>query len=249
MCAIYFRLEVALSKFIYFESYYDFKIEGMRCFTNRCKSISARIVGAISIFVMVLGLCTAVLGAIAMTKVAKKSKWGSLSTLGSSGLGIAILILGLVVILVGCFGFATCRWKRVWFTAPFVLLSLIVAVVLMILGILMLQSASSIDDTSAAFCRGINHISSNGLNDFNIDYNNAVQNFVCSEQCPCYEGKNKTNLELWASVQESELNAWNRTLLKTSGKKSYLPLVFTSDTNAAFGSWKECYEKVLKPKF
>lgn len=102
-------------------------------------------------------------------------------------------------------------------------------------------------DTAGLMCNSFQQVVKGGQNKLNIDYNNAVQNYVCSQQCPCYEGPNKENLDLWTKIGESEFNVWNRTKVTNSNNKAFTPIVFTPKKEASYGSWLECYNKLLKP--
>jgi tetrahydromethanopterin S-methyltransferase subunit C len=64
----------------------------------------------------------------------------------TSGFGTGVLIVGAVAFLVGILGCLTCKCKKVCFTLPFIILTLIIGLVLLILGLLLLGAASTLVD-------------------------------------------------------------------------------------------------------
>jgi ABC-type transport system involved in multi-copper enzyme maturation permease subunit len=214
----------------------------MACYSDKVKSIAAKVVGAISVVVVIAGIICIILGAIQMGSVQKPDNWSGMPAFDQSGLGIGILVLGAIALLTGLCGFATCKCKKPCFTIPFILLTLVIGVIVLIIGLLILGAAKGlVDDAQAKLCDAVSV--SEGGKEVSYKYNQAVQNFVCSQTCPCPTGANGEIEKMWTTMDEATFNEWNRTKKATADTaKGYAPLIFTSDTTKSFASWRDCYE-------
>lgn len=216
----------------------------MVCYSNKTKSLAAKIVGVISVLVVILGLITAILGALQMGVVQKPNKWAGIEAFDESGFGTGVLILGAIAILTGLLGCATCKCKKVCFTIPFGILSFVAGLVLLILGLVLLGVASELVDKAQ---EGICKVSSKSNANIAQSYNDAVELYVCSEICPC-DTKNK---ELWSKIDEKTYNEHKRTnkaeLTPADVSAGRVKMVWADPaTVTVYNSWKACYEGVLK---
>lgn len=120
----------------------------MVCYSDRCKSISVKIVAVVSVIITILGLITAVLGAMQMgvVNLDKPVSWAGLPAIDQSGFGLGIMVVGAFAFLTGLLGCCTCKCKKACFTIPFVILSLILGLVLLIVGLLLIGVASTFVD-------------------------------------------------------------------------------------------------------
>lgn len=156
-----------------------------------------------------------------------------------------MLILGAVAILVGLLGCATCKCKKPCFTIPFIILTLVAGLVLLILGLVLLGAANQLVDKAQD---GVCKISENSNANIAENYNKAVEVYVCSEICPCDE-KNK---ELWSKIDEKVYNDHKRSnkaeLTEADKKAGFTKMIWLPSTETVYNSWKACYEGVLKAK-
>ena len=83
----------------------------------------------------------------------------------------------------------------------------------------------------------------------------AVNQWLCTDSCECFEGPNGETKDLWESYGEEYLNSFGRTtesgIIDCKGK-SCRPLKWTADRNLAINSFSECYESSFKnlwPRF
>jgi hypothetical protein len=111
----------------------------MVCYSDKIKSLATKVVAVVSGIVILMGLLTAIFGAIQMGVVQKPNEWSGVGAFDQSGLGTAVLILGALVILVGLLGCATCKCKKACFTIPFVILTMIFGIILLIVGLIMMS--------------------------------------------------------------------------------------------------------------
>lgn len=217
----------------------------MACYSDKVKAIAAKVVGAISVIIVIVGIISVILGAIQMGAVQKPNSWSGIDAFDQSGLGIGILVLGAIAILIGLCGFLTCKCKKPWFTVPFMLLTFVIGVIILIIGLVILGAAAGlVDDLQAKLCQSISQ-SANG-SQLSYKYNQAVQNFVCSQTCPCPAGDNNEIEKLWTTMDEATFNEWNRTKKSTAeAAKGYAPLIFSKNATGSYASWRDCYDKVL----
>lgn len=87
--------------------------------------------------------------------------------------------------------------------------------------------------------------------ELNNEFQNLVNLWMCTTDCPCYRGKNNENFEVWQQMKANELAQYSRNMdtkiIKVNGVNTY-PFAWTSDTSQAVSSFRECYEKVLVPQ-
>lgn len=79
-----------------------------------------------------------------------------------------------------------------------------------------------------------------------------MQNYVCSELCPCPVGAENANKLLWESYDDAIFTEWKRTKASTVSEAEktagVTKLWWTEDETKAYGTWRDCYNKVLKPR-
>lgn len=186
-----------------------------------------------------------------MGVVSKPNKWTGVEAFNESGFGTGVLILGAIAILVGLLGCATCKCKKACFTIPFVILTLIIGLVLLIIGVVLMGAAGDfIDKAQKRICE-VTASSNNALAE---NYNNAVEIFVCSKACPCPQGEGGATKTLWSNVPVETYTAHKRvkageTMTSAQSKEGFTDMVWAdATTTKTYASWKVCYEGVLKPE-
>jgi len=115
----------------------------MACYSNSCKSNSAKIVMVISFMILILGVVTAIFGAIQMGVVQKKDTFTS-AEIDLSGFGNGVLGLGLLTILLSVFGLLTAKYKKAYFSIPFIISTLIAGIIFLILATFILGLGSAV---------------------------------------------------------------------------------------------------------
>lgn len=221
----------------------------MACYSNKTKAYSAKFVAVVSILITILGIITAALGSIQMGVVQRKNEWANIEALDVSGFGTGVLILGAFCVILGLLGCATFKCKKPFFAIPFIILSMIVGLILLILGVIIMGFAGELVDTVQ---NKICQVGDNQYQNLANKYNDAIQKYVCSEMCPCPLGEDGANQKLWERYDENTFNEWGRTKKSNNGnsdtQNSYQPLFWEADTNKSYGSWRECYDQVIEPQ-
>ena len=84
------------------------------------------------------------------------------------------------------------------------------------------------------------------------DFQNLVNIWMCSPDCKCYSGEGQKVQKMWSDYGDQKLlpykrNAGTKNTFNDAGEILF-PLKWTNDPSDAYNTFKECYEKVLKPK-
>jgi len=164
-------------------------------------------------------------------------------------LGLGILILGSIIVLISLLGCATGKWKKPYFAVPFIILTLIIGIAILVIGIVITFASTIISDLSSEACNNYSE---------QIDYNSVVSKYVCSKTCPCPTGEDDFNKNLWSSYDYSMFNKYFRSKdeasMSVDEKNEYetngdyaevTPLVF-KNTGTTYSNWVDCYNEVLK---
>lgn len=122
---------------------------------------------------------------------------------------------------------------------------MILGLILLILGVVIIGFAGElVDTTQKTICEA--DASSN--QDIANKYNEAVQQYVCSEICPCPAGNDSATQKLWSTYDEASFNEWGRTKkTENQGENKGLYWVLPTETDKkSYATWRECYDGVLK---
>lgn len=77
-------------------------------------------------------------------------------------------------------------------------------------------------------------------------YNDVVEQVVCSEACPCPAGEDGVFQKKWEAYGEDVFNKYGRTIKNTD---KMTKMKWESDSNKkTYDSWRKCYDGVLKAK-
>lgn len=119
----------------------------MVCYSDKCKAVCAKVIMVVSIILVILGIVTAIFGAMQDKSVQDKLNLGpdfSLPSINNQMLSLGVTILGVIAIVVGILGLLVARFKNCCVTVPFMLLSLIIGLVLLIFGIFVIGAANNL---------------------------------------------------------------------------------------------------------
>jgi hypothetical protein len=127
-----------------------------------------------------------------------------------SGFGIAVIILGIVCLIVGCLGVTTAKVRGFCLGTFFLLASLIMGCAFLIVGIIMsgFLDKSTLENFRDRAC--VNYFSETGP-----QYLAAVDKQMCSLECPCDRGDGQEYQDLWSSYSDDYLRQFNRTVNMT----------------------------------
>jgi hypothetical protein len=164
-----------------------------------------------------------------------------------SQLGQGVLVLGIFAVITGLFGVGAGRFQKLSFTIPFSLLSLVFGILLIIFGSLTVQVT---DEVLATVKNDICAVNGTAL--FK-EYNEAVNRFMCSDICPCYEGvENATRLK-WNEQGNAYFLGFERATVenitniqKLRPNLNLTPMIFTDNIDESFETWEECYTYKMK---
>lgn len=203
-------------------------------------------VGVLSFLLLSGGIVTFTLGIVVVNTVRIDNEWTQLPPTDNPGLGSLMVIFGFLTFFVGVLGIYSYRMRMRKYVIRFIIAAAITGSVLVTVGKLLFQGGHLNSDVIEMLCKGADNWKGPEQNNLNVEYNKAVQNYVCSEQCPCWTGLDNMYVKLVSNVSEPVLNSWNRTMDLNSTNPDYSPIVFREAKNQSFHSWKDCYERVLK---
>jgi len=66
----------------------------------------------------------------------------------------------------------------------------------------------------------------------------AINGNMCTLMCPCYEGEEGENKEIYDNMSETDLNSFNRTNDESTAE--YIKLIWSNDPAYSFESLEEC---------
>ena len=159
----------------------------MVCYSGKIKALAAKVVLGISVVLGLLGLISAVLGAMNNDFVMAKTNLGGyeLQAINTASLSTAIIALGIFAMITGCLGCFASKKKNPLYTIPFMVLTLVVGLALVIVGFLVFGFGQDIAEKGTiAACAKINK----AQNPLPQQYDKFVSKILCSEACPCWSG-------------------------------------------------------------
>ena len=226
------------------------------CYNDNIKRMCVKVVGAISILLCIVGLITVILGSVAMGLVQKPNNFIPAFQFDQSGLGLGIMALGALTIVTAIIGCGVIKFKTPWCGIPFVILTFLFALILIIVAFIALAVSGPIVKTlKAQVC------ASGQAGKLQTNYNSAISKYVCSQTCPCPEGDGQEYKTLWESYGNGFFTAFNRQKnfntmskseqdsFKNNGDRADVtPMVFVGSDKTSYSSWEECYDGVLKPE-
>ena len=169
----------------------------MACYKNETKHKCSKVVMIISVVAIVMGLLTAIFGFMksgGADKLVAKAEEASGKESGVSmskdlniptnaAIGALIIIGGIMTIVTGVFGGLTVKFKKVYFAVPFVAMSFIVALLLLIGAAIALAGSGEL---VVEACNFLEKDEDFGMKPA-LMYTNIVETNMCSDVCPCDE--------------------------------------------------------------
>ena len=145
-------------------------------------------------------------------------------------------------VLVLVFGFSASQCRKSATAGTYIVIALIS-------GLLMLHSA----DLASKYENIVDDVCSNAalVGDINSHYQELVNLWMCTPDCKCYSGENGEIKDLWMSYGDPVLSLYKRnaqTKMATVDNKVTYPFKWSDDKENSVSSFKECYDKILKPK-
>ena len=174
----------------------------MACYSNETKHKCAKIVIYISVVVLLLGLLTAIFGFMQSSAGKEYATEYGVSFDISGGFAVGTIIGGILCIITGVLGLLTGKFKKAIFTIPFLVMSFLIFILLVVAGGIMAGGEEAIteivDKACAAKPQGFDQ-STKEL--FESQLSTLVDAQMCTDVCPCDEAAEAT----WNSVSSSDL--------------------------------------------
>lgn len=148
--------------------------------------------------------------------------------------GGAVLVLAL----------PTARWRSPCFSLIFIFGCLTAAVGMLWTGMLITGQIETMvsREEICALQRAL---------DLKDEVQELVNRWMCTSDCPCYNGASNATMETWAAYSTQELAPFFRTvgskIVRVDGVE-LLPFKWTSERSLAKHTFRQCYEEVLIPK-
>lgn len=146
------------------------------------------------------------------------------------------LAMGAIVLLTSVLGCATGKFKKPCFALPFIILTAIMGLILLIVGAVALSSGEVFQKVKDEACAQDSTIQN--------QYKNTVDRYVCSQECPCPAGENDQIKKLWRSLPQSVLRDNGRKKDEGTAGGEH-PLVFKNDGDT-YSTFVECYQAKLR---
>jgi len=132
----------------------------MACYSNACKHRSSKCVFFVGGILIIMGLVTAVVGFLLtgdedIQKVLENEWIKKMNIKGmdaTSGFSTAIIIGGAFAVITGFLGLATGKFKKFCFTLPFMILSFLIGLLLVISGLIALAVLADKSELEEIFC-------------------------------------------------------------------------------------------------
>lgn len=76
-------------------------------------------------------------------------------------------------------------------------------------------------------------------------YNNAISRWVCSTECPCWEGENKSIENTWKDYKDKKDNFYKEAG-RSWKKEESNPIIWSATQEGTYKTFQECYNGVIK---
>jgi len=194
-----------------------------------------------------LGVITIGLGIMQMGVVQKPFPKYIKLEIDESGLGMGVLLLGVVSFLVGVLGCLVCKFKKPCFAVPYIILTGIIGLVMLIIGIVALGvAADAVEQVKDKACAESDSLVAK--------YAEVISDNMCTDTCMCYSGPSNSNKDLWEGYGDEYLTTFGRSTEATNAVANanstvtIQPLIFNNaNSTNTVQSWEECYTNVLEP--
>jgi len=228
----------------------------MACYSNETKHKCAKIVLFVSIFIGLLGLATTIFGVL-QTGAGQEytTKYGNMDLKGS--FGAITIVAGILALLTGVLGCLTGKFKKFFFTLPFIIMCVILFILCVIAGALMAGDKSTLQKAVDEGCSQ-KYQGETFQNLIKGQYQSLVDSKLCTDFCECTDAAKQK----WESYPNDQLKAnFSRAhdplasettaYTQATDKLQYdgvIPMYFSSDSSSSkfVKNYKECYDKQLK---
>lgn len=128
-------------------------------------------------------------------------------------LAVPIIAFGILIIVIGLLGCATCKFKNPCFAVPFGALTFIFGVLLLIFAAFALGGdavTAAVFNDSTGICKPE---AGKKLSKFDQLYKENVDNLMCTDTCPCYDKDDDGNKRYPFTLNDDHLRTrYGRTL-------------------------------------
>lgn len=166
------------------------------CVSEKTYKRSVTVVTVISVIVGLIGFILAIFGVFQMGVVQKDEVIKSdfeVPGLDESGFGVGLLLLGIFAIILAVLGCLAAKKLTNCFTIPYIVLTFLVGLIILILALVVLGAGSKyVDKFQEKGCKKLTK-----KTEITEAYNNAISKWVCSDECPCWSGPDKSTEKLW----------------------------------------------------
>lgn len=169
----------------------------MACYSDRTKKCCSVTIIIVSFILFILGVVILLIGGVALKFLAIPEdidfeKFMPGVKIDNNTISVAILAVGGAVMSLSILGCLVVKCKNPFFATPFILLTFVLGSALVLTGTMIFMAKTSIPTTlKEAVCEKGSFA--------NLDFDEAVTKYVCSEICPCPEGPSGDWKTLWNS--------------------------------------------------
>lgn len=179
----------------------------MGIYSNEMKQKCSKVVLIIGVVAGICGVLTLAFGAMQMGAGKEyTSDYGSFDVQG--GFAIGTIAAGILCIVTGVLGCLTGKFKKPFFTIPFIVLAILIAIFLFVAAAVMGGGEDQLKELVDEGCnKQIKELDNKSTRELlKGNYENLVDLNMCSDNCPCPEEVEST----WESVSSSRLSEAGR---------------------------------------
>ena len=169
----------------------------MACFTNKCKACCTKVVMIVSVIMFLLGVLVAIFGSMQMGVVPDSIKTGEMAKAMKAlpdmkSFGLGILICGVFIVLTGLLGCMTAKTKKACFACIFIICTMVLGLVCLIFSAITLGDLGKYKDK---VCGAAGNV-------LKGQFNEVVNNKMCTNDCRCDPGPDDFNLNMWVKYKD-----------------------------------------------
>jgi len=216
----------------------------MGCFSNKTKLCCEKVVLVIGIIELIFGIAAGVWGFLGSNHGADIDFTGTSFPSPTIAFAIMALIGGLLTVIVGLLALCTAKYKVCCFACPFMVLSLIMCIIMLIVAFMGLLAGSYKKEAKKVICTEKMKNNWKNLEFYNnIIYGELIDKYMCSNYCPCPPAA--TIGAPMVATYNKAINDRNLKIVVGQGTKRIDPYVEAGPGVTPVNNWAEC---VASPK-
>ncbi len=225
----------------------------MGCYSNELKHKCAKIVLIVSIFIGILGLVTTIFGFL-QTGDGQQYAADYAQFDVEGGFAAGTIVGGVFCIVTAVLGCAAGKFKKFFFTVPFLVLSFILFIFLAIAGGILAGDKGTLTDLVEEACAQTyeNFEGKSTKELIEEQYFELVDKNMCTDLCKC----NADSMTPWETKGDEYIRGYSRTIDPTAEETTayetdsttaeIIPFITSSDSTEYVANFKECYDNSLQ---